>query len=59
MSMNEGDVKYFSFDGNDLIVDKENDDVTYNDEKHVYVGKRSRRRKKIYFCNYFNWRVRE
>lgn len=40
MSMNEGDVKYFSFDGNDLIVDKENDDVTYNDEKHVYVGKK-------------------
>lgn len=39
MSMNEGDVKYFSFDGNDLIVDKENDEVTYNDEKHVYVGK--------------------
>ena len=40
MSMNEAELKYFSFDGNDLIIDKENDEVTYNDEKHVYVGKK-------------------
>lgn len=39
MSMNEGNNKYFSFNDDDLIIDKESDDVVYNDEKHIYIGK--------------------
>lgn len=40
MSMNEGNVdKRFRFENEELIVDKETDDVVYNDEKHVYIGK--------------------
>ena len=40
MSMNNGDVnKHFRFENMDLIIDKETDDVVYNDEKHIYVGK--------------------
>lgn len=40
MSMNDGDVsKHFRFGGEELVIDKETDDVVYNDEKHIYVGK--------------------
>lgn len=39
MSMNEGVVKHFRYENEDLVVDKETDLVAYNDEKHVYVGK--------------------
>lgn len=39
MSMNTGENKIFRFNNEELIVDKENSDVVYNDEKHVYVGK--------------------
>ena len=40
MSMNDGNVsKHFRFGGEELVIDKETDDVVYNDEKHIYVGK--------------------
>ena len=39
MSMNDGNNKYFQYEDEELIIDKENDDVVYNDEKHIYVGK--------------------
>ena len=43
MSMNNGDVnKHFRFENMDLIIDKETDDVVYNDEKHIYVGNSNR-----------------
>lgn len=39
MSMNDGIEKRFRYGGEELVVDKETDDVVYNDEKHIYVGK--------------------
>lgn len=48
MSMMEGKEKYFSFNDDELLIDKETDDVAYNDEKHIYVGKRGNTEGKKY-----------
>lgn len=48
MSMSNGNNKYFQYDNEDLLIDKENSDVVYNDAKHIYVGKNGETKDKKY-----------
>lgn len=48
MSMSNGNNKYFQFNDEELLIDKENSDVVYNDAKHIYIGKNGDTKNKKY-----------